>query len=103
MIYTMNGWEFPDIMQRYYVQYYPYFVYIAPHRGDGPVKQDFAGTFQHPQRTYDTMLSWMLTSAEGLREKPKAITNQRDFAEIQTGEEVEDTRTITDDGPLRVV
>ena len=29
-VYSINGWEYPDLVQRYFIQYYPYFTYITP-------------------------------------------------------------------------
>eukprot|EP00347_Sterkiella_histriomuscorum_P018627 403344797 len=70
-VYTLNGWEFQDIVQQVRVPYYPFFVYIAPNNEapvEGQQKFMISGVFQE-DRTYDIMLNWMLTMASGMKPK----------------------------------
>jgi hypothetical protein len=62
-IYSLNGAEFPDLVSRHAVPYFPYFVYIAPFLGEGPAPKNFASRFLNQPRNYQSMIGWMVSSA----------------------------------------
>lgn len=58
-IFKVNGWETAILAQAFRVPYYPFFLYIAPNTPTcNPTSY-----FSNDQRTFDTMLQWMLESA----------------------------------------
>jgi thiol-disulfide isomerase/thioredoxin len=73
-IYKINGWETPILSQAFRIPYYPFFLYIAPNT---PTCSPSA-YFNFEDRTYDTMLKWMLDSAGPSLVKLEKIQNSKD-------------------------
>ena len=70
-IFTLNGNQFPDLVQKHAIQYYPYFVYIAPYKGEGAAPHNIANRFLNQDRNYNNMINWMVSNAQGIQPKEK--------------------------------
>ncbi|TNV85515.1 hypothetical protein FGO68_gene5934 [Halteria grandinella] len=92
-IFKVNGWETAILSQAFRVPYYPFFLYIAPNTPSCAP----SSYFNNDQRTFETMLQWMIESAGHNLVKKEMPKEGEKYYDFQNGER---DKSVQSDGIL---